>query len=105
MASKYSVGELVWAADKNFSGVYLSKIIKIQTIADVTKYFIHFQKWARKFDIWVDEDCLAQQNDLTSKEKLHKMLGSSVGDPTAQRKTKGAEKGSRMISKTKLNRM
>ena len=64
------VGALVWSADKN--KVYLAKILNLQTTGSITKYFIHYQKWASKYDAWVDASNVAAENDIIGKSKLIK---------------------------------
>jgi mortality factor 4-like protein 1 len=91
---KFAEGDIVWAADKHYFGVYESKILNVQTIADKTKYFIHFQGWAAKYDTWVDEDYLAPHKDDKGLERLKTMLaalsgGSNTASGLANAKSKG----------------
>lgn len=79
------MGELVMAADSG--KLYEAKIIKIQEIDDVCKYFIHYNGWARKYDTWIDDDLIAKKGETKAVEKLREHA-KSVWVPEAK-KSKG----------------
>jgi mortality factor 4-like protein 1 len=91
---KYEVGELVMAADSG--KLYEAKIIKIQEIDEVCKYFIHYNGWARKYDTWIDDDLIAKKGETKAVEKLREHA-KAVWVPEAK-KSKG---GSIKIGKNK----
>jgi hypothetical protein len=35
----------------------------LQQVGSTTKYFIHYKQWAKRFDVWVEEENLARMND------------------------------------------
>lgn len=50
--------------------LYEAKIMKIQDCGGERKYFIHYNGWARKYDLWMDEEQLADKNDPKAIERL-----------------------------------
>ena len=80
---KFSEGDLVWAADNG--NLYLSKIIKATEVGKLRKYFIHFQGWNEKFDVWADEYNLVAQKDEAGKKKLFDSL-QGIAKPTKEKK-------------------
>ena len=47
------------------------------------KYFIHYLKWKRKFDCWIDESLIAHKDDEEKLDQLKQSLfNSSKGKPT-----------------------
>eukprot|EP01042_Synura_sphagnicola_P002384 gene2384-2862_t len=50
--------------------LYEAKIMKIQECGGERKYFIHYNGWARKYDLWMDEEQLADKNDPKAIERL-----------------------------------
>lgn len=64
----HSVGEIVYAVDNG--NVYEAKVLMVQHEGSLWKYFIHFQGWSRKFDVWVDESSLAKTDDMAAIERL-----------------------------------
>ena len=85
---KFAQGELVWAADNG--NLYLSKIIKATNTGKLSKYFIHFQGWRAKYDVWADEHNLVAENDTAGKKKLSDSLHGIVKPKGAKKKDKDA---------------
>ena len=67
-AGMHNVGEIVYAVDNG--NVYEAKVLMVQHEGSLWKYFIHFQGWSRKFDVWVDESALAKTDDMAAIERL-----------------------------------
>ena len=80
---KFAEGDLVWAADNG--NLYLSKIIKATEVGKLRKYFIHFQGWNEKFDVWADEYNLVAQKDEAGKKKLFDSL-QGIAIPIKEKK-------------------
>ena len=53
--------------------IYDAKILKVQELEGVRKYFIHFLKWARKYDIWIDESLLSDKDDIDGVARLESL--------------------------------
>jgi hypothetical protein len=52
------------------------------------KYFIHYLKWKRKFDCWIDESLIAHKDDEEKLDQLKQSLfNSSKGKPTSSTTT------------------
>lgn len=67
----YNVNDNVKAADRGV--LYDAKILRIQSINNINhinKYFIHFKKWGRKADVWIDENLIAHEDDLIKQSKM-----------------------------------
>jgi mortality factor 4-like protein 1 len=71
---KYALNDVVMALDNG--KLYEAKVLKGQNIGTTSKYFIHFQGWAKKFDVWIDEQGLALKSDA---KKLTKLQDSVCG--------------------------
>jgi mortality factor 4-like protein 1 len=65
---KYALNDVVMALDSG--KLYEAKVLKGQNIGTTSKYFIHFQGWAKKFDVWIDEQGLALKSDAKKIVKL-----------------------------------
>jgi len=51
---KFNVGDMVLARDTVKSGeFYLAKVIKVKKNDEGTNYFVHYQGWSWKWDIWL----------------------------------------------------
>jgi hypothetical protein len=66
--SKFQQNELVLAIDR--AQLFEAKILKIQEIDGNCKYFIHFNGWSKKYDVWVEENHLAHKNNTKEISKL-----------------------------------
>lgn len=66
--TKFNVGETVMVLCKG--KLYEAKIMKVQDIGALPKYFIHYNGWARKYDAWTEEHLLARQSDSKAISKL-----------------------------------
>lgn len=94
MKKKYELYEIVKAADSG--KLYEARIIKIQELGEVTKYFIHYNGWAKKYDTWIDDDLIAKLNDSKAVEKLE-THAKAVWVPEAKK----SKTGDLRIGKTK----
>lgn len=47
------------------------------------KYFIHYLKWKRKFDCWIDESLIAHKDDEEKLDQLQSLFNSNKGKPTS----------------------
>lgn len=65
---KFKEGEAIFAFDNG--NIYEAKILKSQSAGSICKYFIHFQGWDRKYDIWIDETLIAKKNAAADLERL-----------------------------------
>lgn len=68
----YNVNDIVYASDND--KLYLAKIIKVQDLDGIRKYFIHYNNWNRKYDVWLDGSSIASKNDEKKIEKLNHLL-------------------------------
>lgn len=68
-------GENAYVIDNGI--VYLCKVIKGIGAGKMRKFFVHFQGWAPKFDIWTDEQNLVHEKDTSGKERLMKSISSN----------------------------
>eukprot|EP01038_Epipyxis_sp_PR26KG_P004066 gene4066-5810_t len=58
---KFNQGDVVLAEDNGKA--YPAKILKVHNIGNDYKYFIHFDGWARRFDVWIDSHLVYDIND------------------------------------------
>lgn len=65
---KFEVKDTVLSFDNGV--LYEAKIMKIQEYGGERKYFIHYNGWARKYDLWMDEEQLARKDDPQAIERL-----------------------------------
>jgi len=86
MKRLYEVNETIFAADNG--KLFEAKIIKIQELGDIFKYFIHYNGWARKYDTWIDDNLIAKKDDNKAIEKLREHA-KSIWIPAAK-KNKGS---------------
>jgi MRG/RNA binding activity-knot of a chromodomain len=68
-------GENAWVIDNGI--VYLCKVIKAVGAGKMRKFFIHYQGWAPKYDMWTDEQNLVHEKDAGGKERLTKSISSN----------------------------
>jgi hypothetical protein len=68
--------------------LFPAKIVNLQQMGSTTKYFIHYQQWARRFDVWVEEEKLARIND---EKRIAVILNGPV-----KAETKGTRKSGRL---------
>lgn len=77
------------------------------------KYFIHYLKWKRRFDCWIDEGLIAHKDDEEKLDQLKQSLfNSSKGKPTNGTTTTALAKhdnnlegvGARDLSKRQLDK-
>ena len=59
--AKFQVNENIWACDKSI--FYPAKILRHESIGPVNKYFVHYSKWDRKYDAWLDEKLIESWNN------------------------------------------
>jgi hypothetical protein len=78
------VGDVVLALDKGI--MYEAKVYRVQNAGGVTKYFIHYQGWHRKYDCWVDESAIAKKDDLAKRDKI--LAGTEGGAVKVAKKGK-----------------
>lgn len=64
----FAVGDIVLSPDQG--KLYEAKILRLNVTNGVTRCFIHYQGWARKYDIWLEENMLAHKNDEADCQKL-----------------------------------
>jgi hypothetical protein len=50
--------------------LYEAKVLRVEQMGALCKYFVHYKAWARKFDKWVDEPLIALKTDLAKQEKI-----------------------------------
>jgi len=91
MEPDYKEDEIVMAEDKG--NIYVAKIVKFSQTGDSFQYFIHYQGWARKYDVWVQADQICKSDDEDAKIKLQ--LYSQSKNPKLPTKEK--------VSRTKQN--
>lgn len=65
---KFQKYDIVMAVDRG--QIYEAKILKPMLLINKWKYFIHFQQWQRKFDVWIDENLLAKSGDIKAIDAL-----------------------------------
>lgn len=100
--SKFKVDEVVMALDK--ANVYEAKILKVQSLDNISKYFIHYNGWARKYDCWIEEGHLARKNadkDLAKLDELAKgyfKIGSKSVTQAQEEFISSLQKGSNKSS-------
>lgn len=102
MAPQYNINEIVYAAD--CGKLHEAKILKVQSLdndENNTKYFIHYQKWQRKYDTWIDDHLLAPLHDKRKVDKLRDKA-EEMWNPSAKREQK-ALKDIGKNKKTKLH--
>jgi hypothetical protein len=78
---KIQEGDALCVADRG--KIYSAKVIKAAKAGNISRYFIHFQGWAKKYDTWVDEHNVCCETDTAGKERLRLSLGGgskAVGD-------------------------
>lgn len=87
MKQKFQVGETVLAGDKG--NYYEAKVLKLESLGNIFKYFIHYQGWDRKHDSWLDENNIEPFDNasklLTSKtsNKVRKNAALKADEPTS----------------------
>ncbi len=87
---KFKFQDNVMAVDNG--KLYKAKVLKSQNIGSNCKYFIHFQGWAKKFDVWIDEQLLAHVDDLV---RIASLTENPSG--TTANKTSKSKKGSKEV--------
>ncbi len=83
---KFEFNDVVMAIDKG--KLYEAKVLKSQNIGTTWKYFIHFQGWAKKFDVWIDENLIALKSDP---KRIAKLTESVVGGGKSTKDKKTAK--------------
>lgn len=68
---KFEQHETVMALDQN--NIYEAKILKVQVLDGVAKYFIHYNGWAKKYDCWMEENHLAKLKNEKELAKLKEL--------------------------------
>ena len=66
------VNEIILALDSGI--LYEAKVLKIENVGGISKYFIHYQGWARKYDLWADEAFIAKKGDQAKINKINSGL-------------------------------
>lgn len=85
----FQVNDIIFAADSG--KLYEAKVLKCQQLqGDSMKYFIHYQGWHRKFDVWIDEALAAPLDDKKRIDKL-KEKAMELWDPSAKREAKNSK--------------
>jgi hypothetical protein len=74
-----NVGDIVMCAEQGH--LYPAKVLRVETLNNIRKYFIHFQGWHRKWDIWVDERLLTHAHD---KERITRLEAGLQGAQAAK---------------------
>lgn len=68
MTNKFSLNEIVMAADKG--KLYEARILKLFPLGDGWQYFIHYNKWHRRYDTWIDESLVCSKSDTKRMESI-----------------------------------
>ncbi len=76
--ASFHIGERVWACDKGKH--YDAKILRYENIGSLFKYFVHYNKWDRKYDTWMDESSIEPYNDGIHPKTSSKLV-STLDDP------------------------
>lgn len=98
---EFKVKDTVLSFDNGM--LYEAKIMKIQEYGKERKYFIHYNGWARKYDMWMDEDQLADKNDPLAVERLKEAARGKLL-PTGKRgKTSAPKQAIVKIGKQKID--
>lgn len=84
---KFAIGDTVWAVDNG--KLYKSKILNLMHLDTVWKFFIHYQGWQKKYDIWMDENNLAA---FTPKDKDKLLNTIEIGGKVAVKNKKSNTK-------------
>ena len=84
--AKFQVNENVWACDQE--KFYPAKVLRHESLGPVNKYFVHYSKWDRKYDTWLDEKLLEPWNNGLSPVSTTTGTQGKV----AQKKGKGGGK-------------
>lgn len=88
MKQEIQANDVVFCADSG--KLFEAKILKVQNINDIKKYFIHYNGWARKFDTWVD-DCDISPKDDPKRVKQLQEYALEKWIPGAKREAKAAK--------------
>jgi mortality factor 4-like protein 1 len=98
---EFKVKDTVLSFDNGM--LYEAKIMKIQEYGKERKYFIHYNGWARKYDMWMDEDQLADKSDPLAVERLKEAAREKLL-PTGKRgKTSAPKQAIVKIGKQKID--
>ena len=74
--NQFKAGDEAMAIDSG--KLYEVKVLKAQNLNGVTKYFIHFQGWNKRWDKWVDA------SGLTEKTEDMEIKANGIALPTEQ---------------------
>lgn len=76
----YSENDIVLARDQ--TRLYEGKVVKVHSYKDTYKYFIHYNGWAPKYDVWVEADQLQRPKKKSPSEGGSKssLMGISIDD-------------------------
>lgn len=80
----YDEGEIVFARDRG--RLYEAKVARVHTYKGITKYFVHYNGWAPKFDCWLGAEFLAKKKEVEN-------LRSKAAGKGNKRKAAGGEAG------------
>jgi hypothetical protein len=69
--------------------LYEAKVLRVQHVGGISKYFIHYQGWHRRYDSWVDEALIAKRDD-TAKQATIKAAAVHGATKAAKAGKKGA---------------
>ncbi|KAJ1418987.1 MRG-domain-containing protein [Ochromonadaceae sp. CCMP2298] len=79
----------VMAAEKGH--VYPAKVLRVHTVNNIRKYFIHYDGWPRKYDVWVDDKLLSFEKDTERLAKLEAGLQGQVAKEGGAKEDSGAK--------------
>ena len=105
---KFAIGDKVWAFDN--SKWYHAKVLKIQSMGQICKYFIHYDKWDRKYDTWLDEASLNPFNDgqypviSSTENKKAKQVDSAASTTKSTRSSSSVSEYAAPVSSSSKSR-
>ena len=86
-ACPYACDSMVWA--RHGPLIYLAKVLKVKTDKNETHLFVHYNKWNKKWDTWVNANEVLENSPKT--EEIAKTLQAKV-------KLEKENKGKRRLS-------
>lgn len=78
------VGDIVSAVDNG--KLYDAKVLRAENVGAIWKYFVHFQKWDRKYDTWMDESMVIRHDDTAKLERMSATVDTSKPVPKKSKK-------------------
>lgn len=97
----FQQGDLVWGLESGT--LYTCKILKAHFYNERWHYFIHFQNWDKKYDVWMDETALVAHHDVVGKAKLEAVaqgVPAATATGTSTSSKRGRQKNGETVAVT-----